>query len=120
MNYFSPQFDLFFRKDYKHIISAKKQVGPKFQMYFSIDRMNVTEKLDTTFCGKLVEDVNKDVYNIYAFTKERRYALVCSALFRDDFNSDLPKVYDVFILKPSVAYSALQGVDLHGDLKPLN
>lgn len=91
MNFFSPEFDLYFRDDFKHALTAKKVIGPKFHYLISLDKSNTSDKNTPLFCGKIVGDFSSESYSIYVY-KERRYSLVCTSIFKESGLEKAPKI----------------------------
>ena len=86
-------------------------MGPKFQVYFSTNIIDINSKNQETFCGKLVGGLIEDTFNIF-FNVNCHYMLICTAVMKQDNEGvSLPRIYEVYCLKPIYSYLELVGVN---------
>ena len=65
--FFYPKFDLYFKENYAHIISAKKQMGNFGSNYpLSINPDNFSHLIDRNYLGKVRTAGSQTVYNIFS------------------------------------------------------
>ena len=81
MNYFLPQFDMYFADDFKHLLSCKKQVGTNTKFLFSTSKESFEESCKQ-YCGKVKGNFIGDIYNIYGHKQQDKKSIKCTSRFR--------------------------------------
>lgn len=77
MNFFLPKFDMVSKKDLRHIITCKKQVGTSFQYIISTNNEVFSQK-SVNYMGKIVGNFTNTVFNTFDCTNN----LICTTKFR--------------------------------------